>query len=143
MKTYGEVLEQYEFHPESKCAEANGDPCEKQTVGLLQRRYVQVKQIKYIGKESNSLEEVDAGTAHSTESVYTEYIDPRRDEWKTKISPALKKARLIDLERECVRRLSRELIELREERSRPRPKAWELLVKVLKKLDYLKHFRPD
>jgi hypothetical protein len=52
---------------------------------------VQIEQIKYIGKESNSLEEVDAGLIHSAENVYTEYLDRRRDEWQTKILPALRK----------------------------------------------------
>jgi hypothetical protein len=33
--------------------------------------------------ESNSLEEVEAGTVHSPENVYTEYPDARRDEWMT------------------------------------------------------------
>src|SRR6266478_227052 len=32
VKTYGEVLREYEFHPESKCASADGNACEKQTV---------------------------------------------------------------------------------------------------------------
>ncbi len=90
VKTYGEVLREYELHPESKCADAAGKPCAKQTVGLLRRRHVRIDQIKYIGKESNSLEEVDAGLMHSAENVYTEYLDPRRDEWQTKILPALK-----------------------------------------------------
>jgi hypothetical protein len=44
-----------------------------------------------IGKESNSLEEVEAGLVHSAENVYTVYPDPRRDEWQTKILPALRK----------------------------------------------------
>lgn len=61
VKTYGDVLTQYEFHPESKCADANGNPCGKQTVGLLQRRHIRIKQIKFIGKESNSLEDVESG----------------------------------------------------------------------------------
>jgi hypothetical protein len=91
VKTYGEVLREYEIHPESKCADANGKPCGKQTVGLLQRRHVRIDQIKYIGKESNSLEEVEAGLEHSAENVYTEYPDRRRDEWQTKILPALRK----------------------------------------------------
>jgi hypothetical protein len=91
VKTYGEVLREYEIHPESKCADAAGRPCGKQTVGLLQRRHVRIDQIKYIGKESNSLEEVDAGLIHSPENVYTEYLDRRRDEWQTKILPALGK----------------------------------------------------
>jgi len=46
---------------------------------------------KYIGKESNSLEEVEAGLIHSAENAYTEYVDPRRDEWATKILPALRR----------------------------------------------------
>jgi hypothetical protein len=91
VKTYGEVLRDYEVHPESKCADAAGRPCAKQTVGLLQRRHVRIDQIKYVGKESNSLEEVDAGLLHSLDSVYTIYADARRDEWQTKILPTLKK----------------------------------------------------
>ena len=75
VKTYGEVLREYEIHPESKCADASGRPCGKQTAGLLQRRHVRIDQIKYIGKESNSLEEVGAGLEHSAENVYTLYPD--------------------------------------------------------------------
>jgi hypothetical protein len=90
VKTYGEVLREYEIHPESKCADASGKPCSKQTVGVLQRRHIRIDQIKYIGKESNNLEEVEAGLHHSAENVYTEYPDPRRDEWQRKILPALK-----------------------------------------------------
>ena len=89
VKTYGDVLREYEFHPESKCADAEGNVCKKQTVGLLRRRHVLIEQIKYIGKESNSLEEVDAGLIHDPENVYTEYVDPSRDEWTTKVVPAL------------------------------------------------------
>ena len=91
VKTYGEVLREYEIHPESKCADASRKPCGKQTVGLLQRRNVRIDQIKYIGKESTSLEEVEAGLEHSAENVYTEYVDSRRDESQTKILPALRK----------------------------------------------------
>jgi len=61
---------------------------------LLQRRHVHIGYVKYIGKESNSLEEVEAGLIHSEQSVYTEYPDERRSEWQTKILPALKKAPL-------------------------------------------------
>jgi hypothetical protein len=79
VKTYGDVLHNYEFHPESKCADADGKPCSKQTSGLLQRRHIRVDQIKYIGKEPNSLEEVESGPIHSEQNVYTEYPEPRRD----------------------------------------------------------------
>jgi hypothetical protein len=97
VKTYGEILREYEFHSESKCADAAhaaGNPCEKQTVGLLQRRHVRIGHIKYIGKESNSLEDVESGLLHSADSVYTEYPDPSRDEWQTVILPALRKVPL-------------------------------------------------
>jgi hypothetical protein len=90
VKTYGDVLREYEVHPESKYADKNGKPCGKQTIGLLQRRHVLIDQIVPIGKESNSLEEVDAGLVHSAENVYTIYTDPKRDEWNSKILPRLK-----------------------------------------------------
>jgi hypothetical protein len=31
VKTYSDVLQEYEFHPESKCADAHGNPCSKQS----------------------------------------------------------------------------------------------------------------
>jgi len=133
VKTYGEVLREYVFHPESKCADWRGEPCSKQTVGLLQRRHVQIEQIKYIGKESNSLADVEAGMVHSAQNVYTEYPDPRRDEWQTKIVPALKTISLRVLERES--RLSRRmLIDARTGRRRPHRKNQELLASILLEL---------
>jgi len=40
VKTYGEVLREYEFHPGAKSADAKGKPSGKQTFGLLRRRHV-------------------------------------------------------------------------------------------------------
>jgi hypothetical protein len=82
VKTYGDVLVEYEFHPEPKCADTDGNTCSKRTIGLLQRRHIQIGSLKYIGKESNSLEEVESGMEHSAENVYTEYPDATR-EWTT------------------------------------------------------------
>ena len=42
VKSYGDVLREYEFHPEAKCADSNGAPCRKQTVGLLGRRHIAI-----------------------------------------------------------------------------------------------------
>jgi hypothetical protein len=56
VKTYGEVIEEYAYHAESKCADSKGQPSGKQTVGLLQRRHVRIDSVTFIGKESNSLE---------------------------------------------------------------------------------------
>src|SRR2546423_13342729 len=78
VKTYGDVLREYAFHPGTKSADAKGKPSGRQTLGLLQRRHIRVRQIIYIGKESNELEEIEAGIVHSAQSVYTEYPDPSR-----------------------------------------------------------------
>jgi len=60
----------------------------------LGRRHIRVDQIRYIGKESNSMEDVESGLIHAAQNVYTEYPDPRRDEWQTKLLPIIKKAPL-------------------------------------------------
>jgi hypothetical protein len=97
---------------------------------LLQRRHITVDQIKYIGKESNHLEDVDAGLVHSHESVYTEYVDPSRDEWQTKILPVLKRLPLARLIRESG--LSRRaLMDVRAGRSRPHIKNQERLIAIV------------
>jgi len=131
VKTYGDVLIEYEFHPETKNADADSDPSGKQTIGLLQRRHIQIDQIKYIGKESNLIEDVESGLVHSEVDIYTEYVDPKRDEWETKIRPALKKLSLSKLVR--LGGLSRRaIIDLRMGRSRPHRKNQKLLAAMLK-----------
>lgn len=132
VKTYGDVLREYEFHPESKCADMAGNACEKQTIGLLQRRHIRVDHLKYIGKESNQLEAVDAGLVHSENAIYTEYVDQSRDEWTLKILPALRLIPLAELIRESG--LSkRALVDIRAARSRPHPKNQELLIAVVRR----------
>lgn len=131
VKTYGDVLREYEFHPESKCADASDNPCEKQTIGLLQRRHICVDHVRYIGKESNQLEAVDAGLIHSGDSIYTEYVDKSRDEWQTKILPALKRmplARLI-IESGLSRRA---VLDIRAGRSRPHPRNQDCLIAIVR-----------
>jgi len=121
------------FHPESKCADAIGNPCGKPTIGLLQRRHVQIDQIKYIGKESNRLEDVESSMIHSAQSIYTEYPDLRRGEWQSKILPALREAKLAELVK--MSGMSRRaLIDLRAGRSRPHPKNQKLLATIVRQL---------
>ena len=45
VKTYGDVFEEYEWHPESKCADVNGEPVGKQTIGLLHRRHITIDHV--------------------------------------------------------------------------------------------------
>jgi len=105
---------------------------------LLQRRHIKIDQIKCIGKESNSLEDIGAGTVHSDQNVYTKYADPKRSEWITKIQPALKKPKLEVMVEACGKRLCRrEIIELRAGRKKPHRKTQELLKSILEKLGFL------
>ena len=131
VRTCAEVLEEYEYHPESKCADAEGNACGKRTSGLLQRRHISIDGLTYIGKESNRLEDVESGTVHDEGEVYTEYLDPRRDEWTTKILPALKKMTLVELVRRVPEISRRALIDLRAGRSRPHRRNEKLLKNVL------------
>jgi hypothetical protein len=136
VKTYGDVLIEYEFHAETKNADSDRNPSGKQSMGLLQRRHIQIEQVKYIGKESNVIEDVEAGLAHSEADVYTYYPDPRRDEWETQIRPALKKMPLSVLERETG--LSRRmLIYARTGKRKPHRKHQELIISALRKLSLI------
>lgn len=132
VKTYGDVLTEYEFHPETKNAGADGKASGKQTIGLLQRRHVCIDQIKYIGKESNLIENVEAGLIRSGADIYAEYADPKRDEWETKIRRALKKIplnKLVNLSGMSTSALK----ELRAGRSRPHLKNREILWAIVEK----------
>jgi hypothetical protein len=107
--------------------------CTKQAVGLLQRQHVRIDQIKYVGKESNSLEEVEADLIHSQENVYTIYTDPRCDEWQTKILPALRKippAVLVKMSGLSPTTIKDTLAS----RCRPYPQNRKRLVSILRKL---------
>ena len=56
---------------------------------------------------------VDKGMVHTKQNVYTEYADPIRSEWITKIQPAFKRAKLKALVKACGNKLARrEIIEL-------------------------------
>ena len=134
VKTYSDVVQEYEFHPEAKCADSTGRPCDKQTTGRLQRRHVYVKQIRYIGKESNNLEEVEEGLVHSWESAYTEYPDQRRDYWETVVRPAMKDVALPLLE-EMTQISRRAVIYARTGKKRPQPKKQLDIIAVLQQLN--------
>ena len=115
------MLEEYEFHEEAKCANSSGAPCDKQTVGLLQRRHVTIQwPPRFVGKESNKLEEVQEGGVADAGDVYTEYPDPRRDEWITEILPQLKALPIRELMRRS--RLSRRAVQMIRAGRRPNPK---------------------
>ena len=135
VKTFGDVLEEYAWHPESKCADANGEASGKRTIGLLQRRHIRIAALKYIGKESNKLEDVESGLIHAAESVYTQYPDPRHDEW-LRVTEALKHVSLNEFE-QLTGKSRRMLIDARERRRVPHQRNRARLAAVARKLGVL------
>jgi len=73
VKSMRDVLEAYGTHPEPKSAGADGAPCDRTTVGLLERRVVHVGRAFYIGKEARLVEEVEEGLVHDWETVTPVY----------------------------------------------------------------------
>jgi hypothetical protein len=134
VKTYGEVVAEYETHPEAKCADRDGQVCTRQTIGLLRRRHVRMGVLRYVGKESNALEDVDAGLIHAEADIYTEYSDPRRDEWTTRIVPVLKQIPLKVFER-LSGKPRKMLIDARLERRELRPESRRLIASIARRLD--------
>src|SRR5688572_24999137 len=136
IKTYRDVFEKYKWHPKSKCADVKGQPANRQTVGLLQRRHVRIEGLKYIGKESSFVEEVDSGAVHSSDAVYTEYPDPRRDEWSA-VRDVLWKIPLATFE-EMTGKSRRRLIDARSGRREPHPDTRDLLASVARRLGLIR-----
>ena len=134
VKSYGDVLEEYEFHEEAKCADSTGAPCDKQTVGLLQRRHVTIEwPPRFIGKESNKLEEVEEGSLPDAGDVYTEYPDSRRDEWTATILPILKAMPMPELIKRSG--LSRRALYMIRAGRRPQPENAVTLKSIAKEQD--------
>jgi hypothetical protein len=133
VQTYGDVFTDHAHHPESKCADERGNVCDRQTIGLLVRRHVRIGEIVAIGKESNKLEEVDAGLIHSEDSVYIRYPDPSRDDWERVIRTKLQRIPLsvLIVETGVSRRM---LIKYRQGHARPRPRYQHLLKEALAKI---------
>ena len=96
IKTYRDVLNDYRIHPEAKSLAPDGRRSGWHTRGLLNRRPVTATRLHYIGKESNELEEADAGILPETADRQVEYKDPRQDEW--------------ELIRQAVERMPRDLL---------------------------------
>ena len=121
VKSYGDVLREYEYHPEAKCADASGAPCRSKPLGCSDGATSRSTSITYIGKESNQLEEVEEQSLLDPSDVYTEYPDPRRDEWATKILPKLKAMPMRELIEQTG--LSRSTLQAIRAGRRPHPKV--------------------
>jgi len=78
-ETYAELITEHMRRPEPKSADASGEPCSRNSIGLLGRRHVFVTEIKPIGKEANELELLEAGLIADEDEYLTEYPRDIRD----------------------------------------------------------------
>jgi len=131
LNTYGSVLRDYKHHEEFKCVGPDGRQCRRQTLGLLGRRHVRIARLRFIGKESNRLEDVEEGSLHDAGSAYTEYPNARREreEWLNSVVPKLKAMRMSELER--LTELSPATLKAARAGRMPHPKNRELLRKAV------------
>ena len=86
VKSFRDVLREYQSHPEAKSSGPDNEPCARSTSGLLRRRSVQAMPFgpglsAYIGKESNRQEEVEAGLVSQFGDVISAYEDLSRETW--------------------------------------------------------------
>ena len=97
--------------PNPRASTPDGQPCHRQSTGLLQRRPVVATEISYIGKESNRLEETTAGLIHDPTEILSSYSDPNLDRWRTLVVPTLREfntaeiAERANLDRRTIQRL--------------------------------------
>lgn len=99
--------------------------------GLLHRRHISIDHLIYIGRESNQLEDVEAGLVRASDG-YTEYPDPRRDYWQTAVVPALKQISLKAWQRDTGKSAVI-LIDARRGRRQPHPRNRKLLIASARK----------
>lgn len=112
VQSYADVLHHYRVHPEHKFNGPDGQPCRRNTVGILQRRAVHlVGTARLIGKEANRLDDVQNGLIGSLGDVLTEYDDPKDDTIHRLVMPVLDRysgrelANLVDVDRRTIDRV--------------------------------------
>ena len=94
---------------------------------------MRIGEIVGIGKESNKLEEVEAGLIHSEDSVYITYPDPARDDWERMIRPKLQEIPLsVQIAESGISR--RTLVKYRRGHARPRLRYQRLLAEAVSKI---------
>ncbi len=96
LKSYNDVVDDYQRHPEPKSASSDGTPCGRTTRGLLARRPVEVLTVTHIGKEANDLEDVEHGLVSALPEVLNRY-DEGTDAWTRLVQPVLRAMPLAEL----------------------------------------------
>lgn len=73
VKAYRHVSRDYLVHPAPMCLGPEGKVCGPETRGLLRRRPVQPLSVQAVRKESNKLEQVEAGLISNLDEVLAVY----------------------------------------------------------------------
>jgi len=90
VQSYADVLHQYRMHPEHKFNGPDGQPCRRNTTGVLQRRAVTLPgTARLIGKEANRLDDVQAGLITNVDDVLNEYDNTSSDDFHRLVVPVL------------------------------------------------------
>jgi hypothetical protein len=102
VKSYADVLTEYESHPELKSGCLNGEN-PRRARGLLPRRHVRIapENVRYIGKESNRIEQVESDLEHCLDDVLEVYREPNVQGLDAPFLEALKKVPSRKLAREA------------------------------------------
>jgi hypothetical protein len=95
----------------------------------LRRRLVTALYLTHVGKESNRLEEVEAGLVHDLDEVYTEYLNLAHDPSQTLVVPVLKQMPAQHIQQQAGMSLSQTKA-LRNGHARPRDTHREALIRV-------------
>lgn len=77
------------IHPEPKSLAPNGKPAGWHGNGLLGRRPVTATRLVHVGKESNELEDKQAGVVHDPEEAINEHV--AEDAWFSLVLPVLQR----------------------------------------------------
>ena len=84
IKNYWGFIKDYHLHPESKYDDGDGNRCNKLSKGLLQRTHVTATKILHIGKETNTLQDVEEKASLPKEQDWEEMILNYEQEEKKK-----------------------------------------------------------
>jgi hypothetical protein len=86
---YGGIIEQHRFHPEPKFCGSDGQPCGRNTRGLLQRRHVQIGRKIPIRKESNRRWEGATIQASCKVMTWSNPIQPQQSTFAWKMAASM------------------------------------------------------
>jgi hypothetical protein len=127
LRTYRHVLLEYRRRPEYKTNGPDGQRCGRDTAGLLQRRTVHVAWLHHIGKETNRLDDNNAGLIGNLDEKLADYDSPQ-DALTELVMPALTSVTA----RELARRTGVDhstLSRIRAGKTTPRPELRQALIR--------------